>query len=145
MCDECSEKIFSPYMTEEVPLKKRTPFHAQLAIFRLKSWKMLAHHPTCSRYSDHYFRVGKISFCVGCSMIYSAVILYAILFFAVPAILWDLRESIFWTLPLNIHINGKNRLKRSLDYRILFLPVQQSKRYHLPHIALLSFLQIQLE
>jgi len=86
LSEEKSEEIISPYLTEEVTLKKKTPFHAQLEILRLKEWHFLAHHPTCSRYADHYFTIGKAHFCIGCSMIYSAILLYAILFFAVPTI-----------------------------------------------------------
>ena len=86
MCDERNDKITTPYLTEEVTLKKRTPFYAQMAIFRLKSWRTLAHHPTCSQYKDHYFTIGKVNLCIGCSMIYSALILYTILFFTVPTI-----------------------------------------------------------
>ncbi len=80
------EEIKSPYLTEEVILKKRTPFHAQMAILRLKEWRFLAHHPTCSRYSSHYFTIGKAHFCIGCSMIYSAILIYLILFLSVPSI-----------------------------------------------------------
>lgn len=86
MGDEKQEEIKTPYLSEEVTLKKRTPFHAQMAIFKLRSWKFLAHHPICSQYENHYFRIGDLCFCIGCTMIYSALILYTILFFTIPAV-----------------------------------------------------------
>ncbi|NHJ85972.1 MAG: hypothetical protein FK734_10955 [Asgard group archaeon] len=86
MPDPSSDEIITPYLTEEVLLKKKTPFHAQMAIFRLKAWRMLAHHPTCSRYKNHYFSIGKLHLCIGCSMIYSALIIYTILFFSLPEV-----------------------------------------------------------
>lgn len=84
--EKSPEEIKSPYLSEEVYLKKRTPFHAQVAIFKLRAWKFLAHHPMCSEYEDHFFRIGEFGFCIGCSMIYSAIFIYAVLFFAVPTI-----------------------------------------------------------
>ncbi len=84
MTDASSENITSPYLSEEITLKKRTPFHAQWAIFKVKAWRILGHHPSCSRYDNHTFKIGSFNFCIGCSMIYSAYILYTILFFTAP-------------------------------------------------------------
>jgi len=86
MPEKPPDEIQSPYLSEEVLLKKRTPFQAQMAIFKLRSWKFLAHHPMCSEYEDHFFRVGEVAFCIGCSMIHSAIALYTVLFFALPSV-----------------------------------------------------------
>jgi len=79
-----SEPIMSPYLSEEVNLKKRTPFHAQWEIFKIRSWRFLAHHPTCSEYKNHYFSFGPIHVCIGCFSIYSAILSYLILFLTIP-------------------------------------------------------------
>ena len=81
-----TEEVFSPYMSEEVELKKRTPFHAMWLIFKIRAWKVLGHHPACSRYENHYFKIGSFIFCIGCTSIYSAILLYLILFLAVPSV-----------------------------------------------------------
>ncbi|NHJ31872.1 MAG: hypothetical protein FK732_03325 [Asgard group archaeon] len=81
-----TEEIISPYLTEEVNLKKRTPFHAQWEIFKIKSWRFLTHHPTCSRYKNHYFSFGPIHVCIGCFSIYSAILTYLVLFLTVPSV-----------------------------------------------------------
>ena len=92
MTENKPENITSPYLSDEVDLKKRTPFHVQWAIFKARSWRILGHHPSCSRYNNHTFKIGQFNFCIGCSMIYSALIIYTILFFAVPAVF---RENIY--------------------------------------------------
>ncbi|MHA1211186.1 MAG: hypothetical protein ACTSSH_01880 [Candidatus Heimdallarchaeota archaeon] len=84
--DTQEEEIQSPYLTEEITLKKKTPFHAQMEIIRIREWRIFAHHPTCNRYENHYFTIGKLHLCIGCTMIYSAVLIYAILFFSVPSV-----------------------------------------------------------
>ena len=83
---ELSEEIYSPYISEEVELPKKTPFHAMWMIFKIRAWRIFGHHPACSNYKNHYFMIGGIPFCVGCTSIYSALIIYTILFFTVPAI-----------------------------------------------------------
>jgi hypothetical protein len=81
-----SEPILSPYLSEEVNLKKKTPFHAQWEIFKIRSWRFLAHHPTCSEYKNHYFKIGSIHLCIGCFSIYSAILSYLVLFLTVPSV-----------------------------------------------------------
>lgn len=65
--------IQSPYLDEEVDLRKITPFHVELALLKVTAWKRIAHHPTCSRYKNHYFTLGTWHFCVGCTMMYSGI------------------------------------------------------------------------
>ncbi|NHJ46447.1 MAG: hypothetical protein FK733_01545 [Asgard group archaeon] len=89
MDDACSVEVVSPYLSEEVNLKKRTPFHAQWEIFKIRSWRFLAHHPTCSRYHNHFYKIGSFHFCIGCSMLYSSILLYLILFLAVRPVFRD--------------------------------------------------------
>jgi len=81
-----TETISSPYLTEEINLKKRTPFHAQWEIFKIRSWRSLAHHPTCSEYKDHYFSIGPLNLCIGCFSIYLAILSYLVLFLTVPSV-----------------------------------------------------------
>ena len=83
------EEIISPYLSEDIELKKKTPFHAMWAIFKIRAWRTLGHHPACSRYKNHYFKLGDFTFCVGCTSIYSAILLYLILFFAIPSVFRD--------------------------------------------------------
>lgn len=83
---ESSEEIFCPYRSEEVELEKKTPFHAMWMIMKLRSWRIFGHHPACSRYKNHYYNIGGLVFCIGCTSIYSAIILYSILFFTVPQV-----------------------------------------------------------
>ena len=80
------EDVQSPYMSEDVELAKKTPFHAMWAIFKIRAWKIFGHHPACSRYENHYFKIGSFIFCIGCTSIYSAILLYLILFFSVPSV-----------------------------------------------------------
>ncbi len=80
------EEVISPYLSEDVELKKKTPFHAMWMIFKIRAWRTLGHHPACSRYENHYFKIGSFIFCIGCASIYSAILLYLILFFAVPSV-----------------------------------------------------------
>jgi hypothetical protein len=84
--DNSPEEIISPYLSEEVVLKNRTPFHAQLEIFKIRSWRYLAHHPVCSRYKNHYFKLGQVHLCIGCTMLYSSFLIYLILYLAIPSV-----------------------------------------------------------
>ncbi|NHK32804.1 MAG: hypothetical protein FK730_15750 [Asgard group archaeon] len=86
MSENDSNEIITPYLSEDISLKKRTPFHAQWEIFKIRSWRILAHHPTCSRYENHFFKIGSFHFCIGCSMIYSALLIYLILFLTIPSV-----------------------------------------------------------
>lgn len=86
MSEHDLDKIVTPYLSEDISLKKKTPFHAQWEIFKIRSWKFLAHHPTCSRYNNHSFKIRSFHFCIGCSMIYSSIILYLILYLALPSV-----------------------------------------------------------
>ncbi|MHA1308306.1 MAG: hypothetical protein ACTSSB_12795 [Candidatus Heimdallarchaeota archaeon] len=95
---EVPEEIISPFRNDDVSLTKRTPFHAQWEIFKIRSWKNFAHHPTCSRYNEHYFSLGKFNICVGCTSIYLGLILYTILFFTVPTVFRE-RPYVIASLP----------------------------------------------
>ncbi|MHA1442606.1 MAG: hypothetical protein ACTSPK_12210 [Candidatus Heimdallarchaeota archaeon] len=95
---EVPEEIVSPFRNDDVSLIKRTPFHAQWEIYKIRAWKNFAHHPTCSRYSEHYFSLGKFNICVGCTSIYLSLILYTILFFTVPAV-FRYRPYVIASLP----------------------------------------------
>ena len=81
-----TETISSPYLSEEVVLKKRTPFHAQWEIFKIRAWRFLTHHPACSEYKNHYFSIGPLNLCIGCFSIYSAILSYLVLFLTVPSV-----------------------------------------------------------
>lgn len=78
------EQIETPYRSDELTLTHITPFHVYWEMLKINSWKYLAHHPTCSRYRNHYFKIGSLSLCVGCTSMYSGIILYFFLFFVAP-------------------------------------------------------------
>ncbi|MFW9924181.1 MAG: hypothetical protein ACFFDW_12930, partial [Candidatus Thorarchaeota archaeon] len=73
-------------ISEEVELSKKTPFHAMWTIIKIRSWRIFGHHPACNQYKNHYFSIGPINFCIGCTSIYTALILYTILFFVAPSV-----------------------------------------------------------
>jgi hypothetical protein len=81
-----NETIETPYLSDEVHLKKVTPFHAQLQIIKYKAWRIFAHHPVCSKYKDHYFKIGQLYFCIGCTMLYSGIFVFTALFFSLPQV-----------------------------------------------------------
>ncbi len=80
------EEIETPYLSEEVELKKITPIHVLFAMSKVTAWQNFTHHPTCSRYSNHYFKIGKFKMCVGCTNLYSGITLFLILYFSLPSI-----------------------------------------------------------
>ncbi len=73
-------KITTPYLSDEVNLSKNTPFHAFWEIMKITAWRRLAHHPTCSQYKNHYFSFGKLKLCVGCTSLYSSIIIFFIIY-----------------------------------------------------------------
>lgn len=75
------EKIVSPYLDNEVHVKKINPFHIYWELLKISAWKNFAHHPTCSVYKNHYFSIGRIKLCVGCTSLYSALLLELIFYF----------------------------------------------------------------
>ncbi|MEA2069838.1 MAG: hypothetical protein U9O98_00955 [Asgard group archaeon] len=94
MLGEKKEKITSPYLSNDIKLKKNTPFHAQWELIKLYSIKYFAHHPICSQYKNHYFKIGPLYLCVGCTSMYLGIFSYILSFFLVPTIF---RESV-WIL-----------------------------------------------
>ncbi len=76
------EYIETPYLSEEIQLTKVTPLRVIWAMFKLTSWQNFAHHPTCSVYKNHYFSIGRIKLCVGCTSFYSMIGAALIVFFA---------------------------------------------------------------
>jgi hypothetical protein len=70
------EEIITPYLTEEVSLSKNTPFHVFKEIMKITAWRRFAHHPTCSQYKNHYFSFGAVKLCVGCTSLYSSIIIF---------------------------------------------------------------------
>ncbi|MHA1686203.1 MAG: hypothetical protein ACTSYD_07290 [Candidatus Heimdallarchaeaceae archaeon] len=90
------EEIITPYLSEEVELKKADPFHVLIAQLKINAWQWFAHHPTCSRYKNHYFTIGKVHLCVGCTSVYSVFTVFLIFF----AIYRDFFVQNFILLPL---------------------------------------------
>ncbi|MHA1955120.1 MAG: hypothetical protein ACW96U_14365 [Candidatus Heimdallarchaeaceae archaeon] len=76
------EEIITPYLSEEINLTKATPLRAIWEMVRITAWQNFAHHPTCSQYKKHYFSIGKVKLCVGCTSLYSMVVVSLIAFFA---------------------------------------------------------------
>lgn len=74
------ETITTPYLSDEVNLSKSTPFHAFREIMKITAWRRFAHHPTCSQYKNHYFSFGKLKLCVGCTSLYSSIIIFFIIY-----------------------------------------------------------------
>lgn len=74
------EEIITPYLSEEVELKKANPFYIYRQLLKVTSWRRLAHHPTCSVYKNHYYKIGNIYLCVGCTSLYASIIVSLILF-----------------------------------------------------------------
>lgn len=74
------ETIETPYFDESVELKKITPLQVEIAVWKIRAWQKFAHHPTCSRYRAHYFTIGKINLCVGCTSFFSNWIILLIIY-----------------------------------------------------------------
>ncbi len=70
------EEIITPYLSEDVTLSKNTPFHVFKEIMKITAWRRFAHHPTCSQYKNHYFSFGALKLCVGCTSLYSSIIIF---------------------------------------------------------------------
>lgn len=91
-----SDEIKTPYLDEEIGLSRTTPFHVMYELIKVTAWKRFAHHPTCSQYSNHYYSLGKLKLCVGCTSLYSSIILSLIIYLTIP--------SIFRSIPLILAI-----------------------------------------
>jgi hypothetical protein len=91
-----NEEITTPYLDEEIKLSRITPFHVFLELIKTTSWKRFAHHPTCSQYKNHYFNFGKLKLCVGCTSLYSSIIISLIIYLTIP--------HIFRNIPLILAI-----------------------------------------
>ncbi|MHA1199772.1 MAG: hypothetical protein ACTSQF_10630 [Candidatus Heimdallarchaeaceae archaeon] len=76
------DEIISPYFSEEVDLSKTGPIFIYKQLLKITAWRRFAHHPTCSVYKNHYYTIGKIHLCVGCTSLYSSIILSLIFFFS---------------------------------------------------------------
>ncbi|MHA1866738.1 MAG: hypothetical protein ACTSXD_01585 [Candidatus Heimdallarchaeaceae archaeon] len=74
-------EIESPYLDDEIHLKKLSPLHVYWELIKISAWKNFAHHPTCSVYKNHYFNIGGLKLCVGCTSLYSALFFEMILYF----------------------------------------------------------------
>ena len=75
------EEIITPYLSEEITLKKFTPLRTIWEMVRITAWQNFTHHPTCSQYKQHYFSIGKVKLCVGCTSFYSMIAASLIVFF----------------------------------------------------------------
>ena len=87
-----TEEITTPYLDEDIRLSRITPFHVFFELIKTTAWKRFAHHPTCSQYKNHYFNFGKLKLCVGCTSLYSSIIIALIIYLTIP--------SIFRNIPL---------------------------------------------
>ncbi|MHA1205756.1 MAG: hypothetical protein ACTSSL_12630 [Candidatus Heimdallarchaeaceae archaeon] len=87
MRDLKKEEIKSPYLDDEIHLKKLSPLHVYWELIKISAWKNFAHHPTCSVYINHYFNIGGLKLCVGCTSLYSALIIEMILYFIFRSII----------------------------------------------------------
>ncbi len=76
------EAIDTPYLSEEVELDKTGPIHILFQLMKITAWRRFAHHPTCSVYENHYYKIGRVTLCVGCTSLYSSIILSMIFFFS---------------------------------------------------------------
>ncbi len=85
-----NEEIITPYLDEEISLSRITPFHVFFEVIKTTAWKRLAHHPTCSQYRNHYFSIGKIKLCVGCTSLYSSIIISLIIYLTIPSVFRDI-------------------------------------------------------
>ena len=94
--DLMNEEIATPYLNDEINLSRITPFHVFLEMMKITAWKKFAHHPTCSQYNNHYYNIGKLKLCVGCTSLYSSIILSLIIYLTIP--------SIFRTIPIILAI-----------------------------------------
>jgi len=74
------EEISTPYLSNEVELAKSGPVYIFLQLMKVTAWRRFAHHPTCSVYKNHYYKIGKICLCVGCTSLYSSIIISLIFF-----------------------------------------------------------------
>lgn len=74
------EEIYTPYLSDDIELKKLTPVHVLIAQLKINAWQWFAHHPVCSRYKNHYFTIGNIHLCVGCTSVYTTFVISLILF-----------------------------------------------------------------
>ena len=76
------EEISTPYLSEEVDLSKTGPIHIYLQLLKVTAWRRFAHHPVCSAYKNHYYTLGKLKLCVGCTSLYSTILVSMIFFFS---------------------------------------------------------------
>ncbi|MHA1401104.1 MAG: hypothetical protein ACTSQE_12215 [Candidatus Heimdallarchaeaceae archaeon] len=81
MRDLKAEEIETPYLNDEVQIKRATPFSVFWAMTKITAWQNFTHHPTCSVYKNHYFSIGPLKLCVGCTSVYSSLTLKLILYF----------------------------------------------------------------
>lgn len=80
------KEIETPFLNEEINLSKITPFHIYFEMLKITAWKRFAHHPTCSEYKQHYYKIGKLKLCVGCTSLYSSIIISLVIYLSIPFI-----------------------------------------------------------
>ncbi|TFF84860.1 hypothetical protein EU523_01085 [Candidatus Heimdallarchaeota archaeon] len=87
---EQQANLSTPYQTDDIDLDEITLVKVWWTIFKISSWKYLAHHPICSRYRNHTFKIGSLYFCVGCTSMYIGIVTMLILFFTIPMVFQEM-------------------------------------------------------
>ena len=73
------ESILSDSVDNENSKKQKKNFSERLQLFSIK---YLAHHPSCKKFDNHIFRIGKLFLCVGCTSVFLGFISYTVIFFS---------------------------------------------------------------
>lgn len=65
---------------------ERETFSSKITSF---SELYLSHHPICDCYKNHYFKIGPVYLCVGCTSFFSGSTIFLLLYFLLPTIFQD--------------------------------------------------------